>query len=137
MRQIVQRHAGVFRTGEVLAEGVSKIREVAERVGRTAVKDKSKVFNTARIEALELDNLIEVAMATMIAGRRPARRAAARMRRDDFPEPRRRQLDEAQPLTTVPDQRAGVQAGAAEAADASTRFRPRRASTKRRQEVTP
>jgi succinate dehydrogenase / fumarate reductase flavoprotein subunit len=101
MRQIVQRHAGVFRTGEVLAEGVSRIREVAERVGRTAVKDKSKVFNTARIEALELDNLIEVAMATMIAAQtRTESRGAHAPRR--LPRARRRQLDEAQPLTTVP-----------------------------------
>ncbi|NBS93631.1 MAG: FAD-binding protein, partial [Betaproteobacteria bacterium] len=85
MRNIIQRHAGVFRTGEVLAEGVSKIREVAERVKHTGIKDKSKVFNTARIEALELDNLIEVAMSTLIAAntRTESRGAHAR---DDFPD---------------------------------------------------
>ena len=85
MRNIVQRHAGVFRTGEVLAEGVSKIREVAERVKRTGIKDKSKVFNTARVEALELDNLIEVAMSTLITAhtRTESRGAHAR---DDFPD---------------------------------------------------
>jgi succinate dehydrogenase / fumarate reductase flavoprotein subunit len=51
----------------VLTEGVEKIRAVAERAQRTTIQDKSKVFNTARVEALELDNLIEVALATMIS----------------------------------------------------------------------
>jgi succinate dehydrogenase / fumarate reductase flavoprotein subunit len=65
MRRAMQAHCGVFRFPDLLAEGVNKIREVAERAGRTQIKDKSKVFNTARIEALELDNLIEVARASM------------------------------------------------------------------------
>jgi succinate dehydrogenase / fumarate reductase flavoprotein subunit len=67
MRRTMQAHCGVFRFPDLLAEGVKKIREVAERAGRTQIKDKSKVFNTARIEALELDNLIEVARASMIS----------------------------------------------------------------------
>ena len=50
-----------------IAEGVEKIREVAARVAKTEIKDKSRVWNTARIEALELDNLIEVAQATLIS----------------------------------------------------------------------
>jgi succinate dehydrogenase / fumarate reductase flavoprotein subunit len=65
MRRIMQSDCGIFRFPEELAEGVRKIKEVAARVGRTAIKDKSKVFNTARVEALELDNLIEVARATI------------------------------------------------------------------------
>jgi succinate dehydrogenase / fumarate reductase flavoprotein subunit len=65
MRRTMQAHCGVFRFPDLLAEGVSKIREVAQRAARTQIKDKSKVFNTARIEALELDNLIEVARASM------------------------------------------------------------------------
>ena len=81
----MQTYCGVFRYEDTLLQGVEKIREVAERVGRTEIKDKSKVFNTARIEALELDNMKEVAMATMISAeaRRESRGAHAR---DDFPE---------------------------------------------------
>ncbi len=67
MRRSMQAHCGVFRFPEMLQEGVRKIRAVADRASRTEIKDKSKVFNTARLEALELDNLIEVARATMVS----------------------------------------------------------------------
>ena len=67
LRRTMQLHCGVFRFPDSLAEGVRKIREVAVRAARTFVTDKSKVFNTARIEALELDNLVETAVATMIS----------------------------------------------------------------------
>jgi len=67
MRRNMQAHCGVFRFPDLLVEGVAKMKEIAERAKRTAIKDKSKVFNTARVEALELDNLIEVALATMVA----------------------------------------------------------------------
>ena len=67
MQKTIQLRAGVFRNSENMALGVKEIAEVAERAKRTQIKDKSKVWNTARIEALELDNLIEVAVATMIA----------------------------------------------------------------------
>ncbi len=85
MQKIVQKHAGVFRTQEVLAEGVAQIKAVAERAARTQIKDKSKVFNTARIEALEMENLIEVALATLTAAeaRKESRGAHSR---DDFPD---------------------------------------------------
>ncbi len=63
MRRTMQAHCGVFRFPDLLVEGVAKIKQIAERVARTEIKDKSKVFNTARVEALELDNLIEVAAA--------------------------------------------------------------------------
>ncbi len=67
LRAAMQQHAGVFRTQAILDEGVTKIGAIAERVGRIALKDKSKVFNTARIEALEVDNLIEAARATIVS----------------------------------------------------------------------
>ena len=67
MRRTMQMHCGVFRFPDGLSEGVSKMLAVAERARSTFIQDKSKVFNTARVEALELDNLIEVAMATVIS----------------------------------------------------------------------
>jgi len=67
IRSTMQQHAGVFRTQASMNEGVVKIKEVAKRVKNIHLADKSKVFNTARIEALEVENLIEVALATMIS----------------------------------------------------------------------
>jgi succinate dehydrogenase / fumarate reductase flavoprotein subunit len=67
LRQAMQQHAGVFRTQAVMDEGVEKIAALRERVNHIGLKDKSKVFNTARIEALEVDNLIEAAQATMVS----------------------------------------------------------------------
>ena len=67
MRQTMQAHCGVFRFPDMLTKGVEKIKEVAARAEHLEIKDKSKVFNTARIEALELQNLIEVAVATMVS----------------------------------------------------------------------
>ncbi len=67
IRASMQQHAGVFRTQASMDEGVKKIAALRERVAGVTLKDKSKVFNTARIEALEVDNLIEVAQATMVS----------------------------------------------------------------------
>jgi len=67
IRAAMQSHAGVFRTSKLLAEGVAKIDELKDRVANVHLKDKSKVFNTARVEALELANLIEAARATMVS----------------------------------------------------------------------
>ncbi len=84
LRKAMQAHCGVFRNQELLSEGVRTVLELEERVKRTAIKDKSKVFNTARVEALELDNLIETAKATVISAeaRRESRGAQAR---SDYP----------------------------------------------------
>jgi succinate dehydrogenase / fumarate reductase flavoprotein subunit len=77
IRSTMQKHAGVFRTQASMDEGVAKIKEVAKRVGGIGLKDKSKVFNTERVEALEVENLIEAAQATMIsAAARPESRGA-------------------------------------------------------------
>ena len=65
IRNSMQKHAGVFRTQALLDEGVKQIAALRERAKAITLKDKSKVFNTARIEALEVENLIEVAQATI------------------------------------------------------------------------
>jgi succinate dehydrogenase / fumarate reductase flavoprotein subunit len=77
IRRAMQEHAGVFRTQASMDEGVSKMAAIAERVKHIGLKDKSQVFNTARIEALEVENLIESAQATIVsaAARRESRGA--------------------------------------------------------------
>jgi len=67
IQRCMQAHCGVFRFPDLLAKGVEKIKELTDRAARTRIHDKSKVFNTARVEALELDNLMETARATMIS----------------------------------------------------------------------
>ena len=84
LREAMQAHCGVFRNQQLLSEGIVKIRAIEERVKRISIKDKSRVFNTARVEALELDNLIETAKATVVSAeaRRESRGAQAR---SDYP----------------------------------------------------
>jgi len=65
IRAAMQQHAGVFRTQASMDEGVAKIAALRERTEAIGLKDNSKVFNTARIEALEVANLIECAQATI------------------------------------------------------------------------
>ncbi|MFM2325526.1 MAG: hypothetical protein RL244_2405, partial [Pseudomonadota bacterium] len=67
IRSCMQGHAGVFRTQALMDAGVKRIAEVRSRVSNITLKDKSKVWNTARMEALEVDNLIEAAQATMVS----------------------------------------------------------------------
>ena len=85
LQGIMQNHFGVFRNGDFMREGIEKLARLRERIGNVVLEDKSKVFNTARIEALELENLFEVAEATAIAAetRTESRGAHAR---DDFQE---------------------------------------------------
>ena len=85
LRRTMQAHCGVFRFGDDLVKGVHKMEEIVARVQRTYIADKSKVYNTARVEALELENLVETAVSTMVSAeaRKESRGAQAR---DDFPQ---------------------------------------------------
>ncbi|TAH41050.1 MAG: succinate dehydrogenase flavoprotein subunit [Betaproteobacteria bacterium] len=85
MRRTMQKHAGVFRFDALLREGVTKMAAVAERAKHTEIKDKSKVWNVARMEALELDNLIEVARATIVSAEARKESRGAHVR-DDAPD---------------------------------------------------
>jgi succinate dehydrogenase / fumarate reductase flavoprotein subunit len=67
LRKSMQQHAGVFRTQAAMDEGVVQVKAIAERAKAIHLADKSKIFNTARIEALEVDNLMQSALATMIS----------------------------------------------------------------------
>lgn len=67
IRASMQKHAGVFRTQAMMDQGVNQIAALRGRVESLALKDKSMVFNTARIEALEVENLIECAQATIVS----------------------------------------------------------------------
>lgn len=85
MRDTLQNHCGVFRTDKIMREGWIKFETIAKRMEKLAVGDHSKVFNTARIEALELENLSLVARATIVSAvqRTESRGAHAR---DDYTE---------------------------------------------------
>ncbi|MDR2625623.1 MAG: FAD-binding protein, partial [Zoogloeaceae bacterium] len=84
----MQAHAGVFRFANLLQQGVARILEVEKMVHNLEIRDKSQVWNTARVEALETENLIEVAKATMISAeaRKESRGAHVRDDAPDTPE---------------------------------------------------
>lgn len=85
LQKVMQEDFGVFRSAEPMKGGFKKLEELRQRLQHAAIKDKSKYFNTSRIEALELDNLMETALATAISAndRTESRGAHARY---DFPE---------------------------------------------------
>jgi len=85
LQQCMQNYFGVFRRGEYMKKGLDELQEIRDKVDQLHLKDKSNAFNTSRVEAIELQNLFEVAEATAIAAysRDESRGAHAR---DDFPD---------------------------------------------------
>ena len=89
LKQELQRlmlvNFNVFRSGERMRESIAALADLRGRINAAHLPDKSRVFNTARLEALELDNLLEVAEATAVVAeaRTESRGAHAR---DDYTE---------------------------------------------------
>ena len=85
LQNVMQVNFGVFRTEKNMRESIAKLADLRERIGKAHLADKSNAFNTARMEALELDNLLEIADATAVVAeeRRETRGAHAR---DDYQE---------------------------------------------------
>jgi len=88
LQKAMEDNCGVFRTQDVLDAGVEAVSKLAERLKHASVTDHSELFNTARVEALELENLLDVALATVYsaAARTESRGAHSRVdytERDD------------------------------------------------------
>ncbi len=85
LQKTMEDYNGVFRSEELMAQGVEKLLEIQQRLEHVTLKDHSKVFNTARIEAFELENLVDIALAaaTSALARKESRGAHSRI---DFPE---------------------------------------------------
>ncbi len=84
MQRIMQDHCGVYRTEALLKEGLAMLDKVEARLPNAALSDHSKMFNTARLEALELENLMAVARATLVSALARTESRGAHSR-EDFP----------------------------------------------------
>jgi succinate dehydrogenase / fumarate reductase flavoprotein subunit len=84
LRSLMDKHAGVYRTGESMKEGLDKIAELKQRFRKIAIQDKSRIYNSNLIQALETENMLDLAEALLFAGlaREESRGAHSRT---DFP----------------------------------------------------
>ena len=85
LQECMQNYFGVFRRGEYMKKGLDKLNELREKVDNLHLKDKSDAFNTNRVEAIELQNLFEVAESTAISAYRRTESRGAHAR-DDYPD---------------------------------------------------
>jgi len=85
LKQVMESHCGVFRKRDILKEGVEKVEKLVQRMANVRINDTSYTFNTSRVEAFELENLMAVALATIHSAyaREESRGAHSR---EDFPE---------------------------------------------------
>ena len=85
LQEVMQNYFGVFRRGDYMEKGVSALADIREKIDNLHLQDKSAAFNTNRVEAIELQNLFEVAEATAISSlqRTESRGAHAR---EDYPD---------------------------------------------------
>lgn len=82
LQNIMQNHFGVFRKGDFMREGIERLAALRPRIESLGVADKTRAFNTARIEALELQNLFEVAEATAVSAEQRTESRGAHARED-------------------------------------------------------
>ena len=84
LRTLMDKHAGVYRTGESMQEGLAKIAELKQRFREISIQDKSRIYNSNLIQALETENMLELAEVLLFAGlaREESRGAHSRT---DFP----------------------------------------------------
>ena len=85
LQATMEEFCGVFRTEDILSEGLGKVLELEQRMSQVRLQDHSKIFNTARIEAMELDNLVDIGVATVTSAlaRQESRGAHSRV---DYPD---------------------------------------------------
>ena len=85
LQDCMQNYFGVFRRGEFMEKGLTELSEIKHKVENLHLKDKSSAFNTGRVEAIELQNLFEVAEATAVSAYKRTESRGAHAR-DDYPE---------------------------------------------------
>jgi len=82
LRTLMDKHAGVYRSGESMQEGLNKIAELRQRFRKISIQDKSRIYNSNLIQALETENMLELAEVLLFAGLAREESRGAHARRD-------------------------------------------------------